>query len=74
MGNYTLEVTGSPIDDARTVLNGADGIRVHDGEGVVVVSVNAPSLDEAEAQVSAALPSGGSFSIGRPAAIEGDDE
>jgi hypothetical protein len=75
MGNYTLEISGDPIDDARTVLSGADGIRVHDGSGgAVVVSVNAPTLAEAESKVSAALPSGGTFSVGRPPALEDEDD
>jgi hypothetical protein len=76
MGVYTLKISGEPIDDARSVLEAAGGIHVRSeaGSGAIVVTADAPSAEEAEETVRGVLPQGGSYSIGRPAALEDEED
>ena len=74
MGKYTLHVEGQPIDDAREVLRAADGIRPAEGGAGLVVTVDAPTLSDAESRLRDALPSGGSYSVARPEPLEDEED
>ncbi|MGZ5308577.1 MAG: hypothetical protein ACXWDQ_01195 [Solirubrobacterales bacterium] len=72
MGKYTLRVEGQPIVDARELLAAAEGIHVSTGSALTV-TVDAPTLEGAERLVRDALPSHGSYTVGRPDPIEDDE-
>jgi hypothetical protein len=74
MGKYTLNVRGTPISDAREVLAATAGIKTGASGEAVTVTVDAPSLEEAKERVTAVLPEGGSYSVGRPEPLEDDPD
>jgi hypothetical protein len=74
MAKYTLHVSGSPIDGAAEVLTVTGGFHVQSTAGDLVVSVDAPDLEEAKTRLAAALPAGGSYTVARPPALEPDDD
>lgn len=85
MGTYTLRIHGKPIEDARGMLEAADGVKTRgrtpgsSGEAgapepALTVTVDAPTLAAAEALVAAALPSHGSYTVGRPEPLEDEAE
>ena len=73
MGKYTLKINGEPIEGAAEVLE-ALGYHVRGSEGGLVVAVDAPTMDDAEAKVRDELPSIGSYTISRPEALEDDED
>jgi hypothetical protein len=80
VGKYTLRVEGHPIADARELLAAAEGIRVPartpgEAQGpALTVTVDAPTVERAEELVRGALPSHGSYTVGRPDPIDDDDD
>jgi hypothetical protein len=84
VGKYTLRVMGRSIEDALRLLEAADGIKAGTrtlssdqdpgpGQVALTVTVDAPTLAEAESRVEAALPKQGSYTVGRPDPVEDDD-
>lgn len=75
MGKYTLRISGKPIEDAREVLAATDGVSAPAAGAVqLTVTVDAPSLAEAEQRVDEALPAHGSYVLARPEPLEDEDD
>ena len=73
MGKYTLKISGEPIEGAAEVLE-ALGYHVRGIRGGLVVAVDAPTMDDAEAKVREELPSIGNYTITRPEALEDEED
>lgn len=75
MGRYTLRISGSPIEDAHSVLASTPGVSVRTPPGRAITAVvDAPTLGQAEALIDAALPGLGSYTVARPEPLEDDPD
>lgn len=72
MSRYTLRISGEDLESVRESLAATEGIHSSPSNGEsVVITVDAPSHEEAVAFAREALPPG-DYAISRPAALEDD--
>jgi hypothetical protein len=81
MSKYTLQIRGEPLDDAVAAVSAAGGIKASSAidwaakpEPTLTVTVDAPSLQAAEAKLGSALPEHGAYAVARPEPLEDDEE